>query len=197
MIGLDLDNTIACYDGAIARLAAERLSLPADVAKTKIAVRDHLRKTGREDEWTEFQGYIYGPGMDAAMPFPGAIGAITDFIAAGHDVAIISHRTRHPYRGPKFDLHEAARAWIAKHLIGADGSPLLAGRVSLFDHRSAKISHIHEVGCHYFVDDLIEVLIDAAFPNKTGRIWFSPDQGTVPDGIIRAESWADVRRLCL
>ena len=73
IIGLDLDNTIVCYDAAIEHLASDMESLPPDAPKTKLGVRDYLRAEGREPEWTEFQGKLYGPGMAHAAPFPACL----------------------------------------------------------------------------------------------------------------------------
>ena len=71
MIGVDFDNTIVCYDDVFGRVAIERGLVPAAVASSKTAVRDHLRAIGQEDRWTELQGIIYGPRMVDAPMFPG------------------------------------------------------------------------------------------------------------------------------
>lgn len=63
-IGLDFDNTIACYDSAIAKLAEEMFDLPDIVPRTKIGVRDYLRIKDREIEWTAFQGSSMAQGCD-------------------------------------------------------------------------------------------------------------------------------------
>ena len=33
------------------------------------------------------------------------------------DLAIVSHKTRHPFIGPQYDLHRAAREWVDHHLV--------------------------------------------------------------------------------
>ena len=63
IIGLDLDNTIVCYDRAIEALAEGFLRIPKSLPKTKTDIRDYLRDAGRENDWTRFQGELYGPGM--------------------------------------------------------------------------------------------------------------------------------------
>jgi hypothetical protein len=184
IIGLDLDNTIACYDGAIATLAAERLVLPPGVALTKITIREHLRAAGREPEWTEFQAYLYGPGMEHAAPFPGAVAAIAALAANGH-------RTRRPYRGPAFDLHAAARDWITRCLA------ISAESVFLEESRDAKIARIAALKCDVFVDDLPEVLSDPKFPPATRRLLFRAgtdhdgEQG--PAGVEVLATWDELR----
>src|SRR5919199_793522 len=113
-IGIDFDNTIACYDGVFHCAAAERGLVPADLAADKASVRNHLRAAGREDAWTELQGYVYGARMDLAACYPGALAFIRRARRDGHAVFVISHKTRHPYRGPQYDLHAAAAAFLER-----------------------------------------------------------------------------------
>src|SRR5579883_2684875 len=70
-IGIDFDNTIACYDGVFHAAALERGLIPPDLARDKNSVRDHLNGSGRKDDFTELQGYVYGARMDLVSPFPG------------------------------------------------------------------------------------------------------------------------------
>jgi len=70
-VGVDLDNTIVCYDDVFHRVAVEWGLIPANVAVSKGAVRDYLRRQGREDTWIELQGYVYGNRFREAQPFPG------------------------------------------------------------------------------------------------------------------------------
>ena len=196
IIGLDLDNTIICYDAAIERLATNMASLPPEIPKTKLGVRDYLRAQNRESEWTEFQGKLYGPGMAHAEPFPDALDAIAAFQGAGHSTVIISHRTRYPYLGPQYDLHESARAWISNNLLSS-GSPLFSPEnVHLNETRDEKIALVHSLGCDVFLDDLKEVLTDASFPSATKKFWFSPNSDTgqedTPDGVTLIKHWTDL-----
>ena len=195
IIGLDLDNTIVCYDAAIERLATEMKSLPPEISKTKLGVRDYLRAQDRETEWTEFQGKLYGPGMAHAEPFPDALDSIAAFQDAGHTTVIISHRTQYPYLGPQYDLHESARAWITSKLSA--GRPLFSPEeVYLNETRDEKIALVHSLGCDVFLDDLKEVLTDGAFPPDTQKLWFSPNSDTAqadtPVGVTMVKHWTDL-----
>lgn len=173
-IGFDLDNTIICYDQAIERLAEETLSIPETLARTKASLRDYLRAQDREDEWTEFQGRLYGPGMTYAEPFPSAIQMISDIQKAGHTTFIISHRTRRPYLGPQYDLHESAKNWIASNLIIDSETLIESSHIYLNETRDEKIALVTSLDCDVFIDDLIEVLNDSAFPPKVQKLLFSP-----------------------
>src|SRR5262249_47195569 len=115
LIGLDFDNTLVCYDRLFHRLAVERGLVPAELPATKKAVRDFLRTAGREENWTELQGVAYGPRITDAEPFPGAKRFVRRCRADGVRVAIVSHKTRLPYRGEQHDLHAAAHAFLEAH----------------------------------------------------------------------------------
>src|SRR5271168_3117881 len=111
-LGIDFDNTIACYNTTFHKFAADRGLVPAQPILSKNQVRDLLRSQGREDDWTELQGYVYGPGMTDVATFPGVGEAVRLLRAAGVNVFIISHKTLTPYRGQAWDLHRAALTWL-------------------------------------------------------------------------------------
>lgn len=185
-IGLDFDNTIVCYDAAIAVLAEKLLDLSAEVPRTKLGMRDHLRATGREPEWTAFQGDLYGPGIVHAQPFEGAIDTMLQLVEQEHELIIVSHRSRKPYAGEPHDLHAAARTWVAERLQSAGlfldeaENPESNSPVNFLETREAKVAMIAELGCQVFVDDLPEVLEAPGFPEATVGILFTPC-GNVPD----------------
>lgn len=197
-VGLDFDNTIACYDLVYRAIVDEKDVVPSDTPANKTAIRDFLRAAGREDEWTELQGYVYGEGMTYARPYPG----VADFIATCRslsiDVSIISHRTRHPYTGPKVDLHATARAWLESHAIVTDGELTLTHDLIHFEvTKSDKLGRIADRSCRWFVDDLPEFLSDPGFPASTRRILFDPHNlhadGSESDTFHRLDSWDRIK----
>jgi len=194
LIGLDFDNTIVCYDRLFHRLAAERGLLLEPVAENKTAVRDYLRATGREPDWTEMQGVGYGPRISHAEPFPGVKDFLAKCLAAGVEVQIVSHKTKHPFLGPQFDLHAAAHAFLAAHgFYDTAATGLSPASVNLALTKQAKIDRIAELGCDVFVDDLPEFLAEPSFPTKTRKALFDP-AGQFADDLsyTRARSWAGV-----
>jgi hypothetical protein len=189
-IGLDFDNTVVCYDAAITVLAEELLDLPPEVPRNKLGLRDHLRGADREPEWTAFQGELYGPGMHHAQPFEGAINAMQQLVAAGHDLVIVSHRSRRPYAGEPYDLHAAARRWVAERLQSAGLFTGEEGSVNFLETRQEKVGRIAELGCQAFLDDLPEVLVAPGFPASTTGILFDPSGSTsAPEGQPRISAW--------
>jgi hypothetical protein len=179
-IGFDFDNTIVCYDAAITVLAEEMFSLPPELPRTKLGLRNYLRAAGREPEWTTFQGALYGPGMAHAQPFDGAINTMRLLAKEGHQLMIVSHRSRTPYAGPPHDLHAAARDWVQQHLQSSGlfqnetTDPAESGAVNFLETREDKVARLAELGCQVFVDDLLEVLEAPGFPKEAVGILFAP-----------------------
>src|SRR5207249_10636646 len=96
-LGIDFDNTIVCYDQVFHQVAHEQNLIPADLPVSKQAVRDYLRAAGKEDRWTEMQGYVYGPRLTDAQAFPGVLDFIETQVKSGIELFVISHKTKHPY----------------------------------------------------------------------------------------------------
>ena len=167
ILGLDLDNTIVRYDALFHALAVEEGLVPVSTPAAKTAVRDLLRRTGKEKEWTRLQGLAYGPRMADAEPFPRALQCLERLQRSGTPVKIISHRTLHPVEGPSFDLHEAARSWIEKH--GLQWIPLF-----LETSKKDKLRRIQREGCSHFMDDLPEFLTMEGFPSSVESVLFDP-----------------------
>jgi hypothetical protein len=179
-IGLDFDNTIVDYDGVFHAAALERGLIPADLPRSRTSVRDFLNGSGRKDDFTELQGHVYGARMDLARLYPGVRAFVAAAVAAGHDLALVSHKTRHPILGPRHDLHAAARGFlVANGLVGADALP--ADRIFFEARKEEKVARIATLGCDAFVDDLPEILAMPGFPPATRRILFDPD-GLFADG---------------
>jgi hypothetical protein len=192
-IGVDFDNTIVCYDGLFHRVALEQKLIPADLPVNKSDVRNHLRQTGREPLWTEMQGYVYGARMSEAAPFPGVIEFFQQCRRAGIQVCIISHKTRHPFLGEKYDLHQAAQRWLEQQGFFDPARIGLARDEVFFElTKEAKLQRIGQTGCNVFIDDLPELLSEPSFP-KIDRILFDPaNLYAAEKQFIRARSWAEI-----
>ena len=179
-IGLDLDNTIACYDEAIKYLADTHLDIPPDVAKTKTGVRDYLRSQGKEEDWVNFQGLLYGPGMEHARPYDGSIEVMQKLESLGCRLFIISHRSKYPYGKIKYDLHEFAHKWINSNILseGLMSSNIVSvhetSPISFHVEKESKLEKIRDVHCDLFLDDLPGILNHSLFPPQTKGVLFDP-----------------------
>lgn len=196
ILGVDFDNTLVSYDALFHRVARERDLIPGDVPAGKTAVRDYLRKAGREPAWTELQGVVYGTRIDEAEAFPGALDCLAACLRAGWQVHIVSHKTRTPIVGEPVDLHRAARGWLESHGLFGPGIGLPRENAWFELTKAEKIARIAGLGCAVFVDDLPELLSDPSFPAATRRVLFSPGEAeTAPPGVAKAASWDGIRRI--
>lgn len=194
-VGVDFDNTIVCYDGVFYRAAIERHLIPLDTPMDKNSIRDHLRGQDREDLWTELQGYVYGLCMEYAEPYTGVMDFFKKCKLRGLSVFIVSHRTRYPYIGEKYDLHRSAYEWLFKKgLIGPSGI-LSPEEVFMEVTAKDKIKRIWELGCDVFIDDLPEFLNREDFPESTKRILFDPRDSFCNSNFLRAKSWEEIDRI--
>lgn len=192
-IGLDFDNTIVSYDALFYKVASEGGWITPDVPISKVGVRDHLRSIGQEMVWTEMQGYVYGARMDEATAYPGVLESLFWARENGIKVSIISHKTRYPFLGKQYDLHVAARSWIDRHLVDAQG-PLVAPELVYFEPtKEAKLKRIEISNCTIYVDDLPEILLATGFPSFTAQILFDPENHYKECVLPCAPNWKVVR----
>jgi len=173
IIGVDFDNTIISYDAVFHKLAYESSLIPNAVHQNKTAVRDYLRKIGKEDAWTELQGEVYGPNIQLAKPFANVLEFFLKSKSLGHDVIIVSHKTKFPYAGKKYDLHESAIHWLVKENF-IDSPAQLQQSLFFENTKEAKLNRINQLKCDWFIDDLPEFLNLADFSPTITRCLFDP-----------------------
>jgi hypothetical protein len=194
-IGIDFDNTIACYDGVFHQAALERGLIPFDLARDKNSVRDHLNGSGRKDDFTELQGYVYGARMELVSPYPGFAEFIGAARKAGHDLFVVSHKTQHPILGPKHDMHAAARFFLAgRGLTGVQPHQIEPENVFFELTKGEKVARAHDLACDVFIDDLPEILRLEGFPPRMRKILFDPENGFAGEAgaFDRHISWAAI-----
>ena len=131
-LGLDFDNTLIKYDGLFYKLALEKNLIPLDLEKSKSVIRNYLRSKNLEEEFTLLQGEVYGSRVDEADQAEGMFDALKSAKDIGIELIIVSHKTKHPYLGPKFDLHKGALAWLEKNNF-LSRSGLNISRENIFD----------------------------------------------------------------
>jgi len=189
-IGIDFDHTLVCYEHLFHRAAVDAGLIPPHVAVTRNAVRDFLRKDGREPAWIELQGVVYGARMHEAEPFSGAIEFLRQARSLGHELYVIGQRIRRPIIGSGHDLHAAAHAWLHANL-GPDVVP--AHRVYFELSKEQKLARIAACGCMIFIDHLPEVLLAPGFPSHVGRWLFDPQSSLgLVSGVKRFEDWNEL-----
>ena len=114
-------------------------------------MKEYIHSIGKNDQWTEFQGKIYGIGIDYAEPYQGAIETMENLKIKGHELFIVSHKSKRPYLGEKYDLHAAAKRWIMKWLYPNN---LFAGKSTeetyFSRNKAEKLEKIRRLTYRYF-----------------------------------------------
>lgn len=188
IIGIDFDNTIVRYDEVFHQVARETGLIPDNIPVKKEAVRDYLRSVGKEDDWTALQGLVYGARMHLARAFDGVMEFISRAIRSGHTIYIISHKTRYPFLGEKYDLHESARNWLKEQ--GFFQAVGMHEDQAFFElTKEAKIQRIISQGCEIFIDDLPEILDHPLFPQKVRKFLFSESAAETYPNFEILKSW--------
>lgn len=189
-IGLDLDNTLICYDQAFLEVGKDEGLLPASFEGGKAAIKRALLAERPDGlQWERLQGLVYGRRIDAAILFDG----VPDFLSLcrqrGADVLVISHKTELAHHDPlSTNLRQAALRWMeGRGLFEAAG--LERGNVYFEATRDDKVERIGALGCAMFVDDLADVLTDAGMPAGCRKILFGGDPH---DGLEHCATWRDV-----
>lgn len=199
-IGLDLDNTLIDYGDLFYRAACSRGLLAGDAPRDKTAVRDSVRLLpDGELHWQRIQAEVYGPGLAAARPYPGAEKFLDAAAQAGLRLAVVSHKTRFAAQDTQgTDLHEAARCWLRTQGFLGPGKPLAEDAVFFEATRADKTARIAALGCAAFVDDLPEVFAHPGFPSGTVRLLFAPEGAQGAEGACTVlPGWTAVGQLLL
>jgi hypothetical protein len=172
-LGIDLDNTIIDYTHAFsaAVVAAGVTDVPFGGGKT--ALRDGLRaRPDGEATWTRVQAFAYGPLIERAEPFPGVEAFFARARARGISLTIVSQKTEFAAAAPGGpNLRAGARAWLAARGLVRGDEPT----VYFESTRAEKCARIAALGLTHFIDDLVEVFADPAFPTGCARWLFAPD----------------------
>ena len=196
IIGLDFDNTIVCYDNAFKVMASSHLDLPDHISRNKASIKDYLIKTNRSEEWTLFQGLLYSEGLQYAQAFTGAVDVLQELVDMGCTLIVISHKTKNPIAGPAFDLHKAAKNWIAKFLCSKG---LLTGEndIILCPTKELKLREIKLRKCDIFLDDLDEILSHPQFPAATQGVLYNPGMRESSRQFPAVSSWNDFKNFII
>lgn len=172
-IGIDFDNTIACYDKVFQQLAKAyeiKLSAGCQDPKTELKKALSFKEEGAW-EWTKIQGLAYGKMLIHAEPFNGFLETARNW-KRDHELFLVSHKSRYPTAGESFDLPEAAEYWIQEKIPG------IFNKANLFFEETleGKIERISKIGCTVFIDDLEQVLTHKYFPEDCQQILFKPSK---------------------
>ena len=182
LLGLDFDNTLVRYDKLFHQVALEKSLIEESLPADKTAIRDYLRNQGQDEQFTLLQGEVYGLRILEAEPAEGMLNALAKLHQRGIPMLLVSHKTRTPYKGPAYDLHQAAWNWLEKYeFFSPNGLNWKRKQVFFEDSKHAKVARIKEEGCTHYIDDLPEIL--EMLPAEINKILYAPGQ---PQGNCKA-----------
>lgn len=172
-LGIDLDNTIICYDKLIIRLIKKKfpeIKINKSNNSKQILKKKILKNYGN-DEWTKLQGQIYGKKIQSAILFDG-FNEVIEQLKESFDIYIISHKTKYPAIGKKINLRNAAKRLLKEKKISYCKNELIKSENIFFaETKKEKIKIIKQQKIDIFIDDLDQIL--KLLPNKISKIHFS------------------------
>jgi len=195
-IGVDFDNTIACYDQVFVDVARTLRMLDGSVESSKAQVKESLLSRPDGDlAWQKLQGQVYGKYMHLASVFHGFIEFLCLARLKGHSVFVVSHKSEYGhFDDDMVPLRDAAINWMrANGLVGSKAFSLTENEVFFEPNRELKIERIRELECACFIDDLQDIFEEPAFPVETGKVLFNPRRAATSDhaGHV-ACSWREI-----
>jgi len=133
--------------------------------------------------------------MKKALPFPGVFEFLSYCKHVQIAVYVVSHKTKFPYKGMQYNLHQSALTWMFQQgFMCEDKYGLSEERVFFEATTTEKCERIRSLRCNVFLDDLPEFLLSEKFPSFAKRIMFDPhNQMKVSSGLRRVGSWEEFR----
>ena len=194
LLGLDFDNTIVCYDELFYKIAREKNLIGENTEKTKIAIRKHLQEKGMDHIFTLLQGEAYGPRILEAKPAEGMLETLYELKEREIPMIIVSHKTKTPYAGPKYNLHDSALDWLEYHNFFAKyGMNWERSRIYLESTKESKIARITSTNCTHYIDDLPDIL--EMLPDNITKIHYNPRKEQSNAKNINIRHWSEATEI--
>lgn len=177
-VGLDFDNTIACYDSVFPDIS-KALGFVSDAwSGTKSELKKYLLlQPDGEYKWQKIQGQVYGKYMQQAQLFPGVANFLYRCKRLNVKIFIISHKTEFGhFDEEKIPLRGAALKWMGiNNFFNEKRFNISKESVFFSSTRREKVKNILKLKLDVFVDDLIDVYKEPHFPEDVKKILFSTD----------------------
>ena len=191
LLGLDFDNTLVRYDTLFHQLALEKGLIKDSLPVDKTAIRDYLRSQGQDEQFTLLQGEVYGLRILEAEPAEGMMEALMYLNRKEVPMVLVSHKTKTPYKGPKYKLREAALAWLRKNGFMDQNGLNWKDNIFFESTKQLKIEKVISTGCTHYIDDLPEIL--NMLPRNIEKILFDPNNKEVDTkNHIKIRSWSEL-----
>ena len=194
-LGLDFDNTLIDYDEVFFKLALKKNLIPPTINKDKKSVRKFFIDNNIEDEFITLQGEVYGLKVLEAKQSFGMFEALRSLKNDNFELIIVSHKTKYPYSGDKYNLHKAASNWLeVNKFFDEDGLAMKRENVYFELTKEAKISRIEQLNISLYIDDLQSIL--QMIKPSIKRILYSPNcKEKIDKDFYLLKNWENLKLL--
>ena len=119
IIGVDLDNTIICYDQLFKKVAYSLHLLPKSFYGDKNKIRDFIiSKKNGVNNWKKIQGLVYGKYMKNAKLMNNFLNFLLLCEQKNHKLFIVSHKTKYGhFDKEKIELRKESLKWIKRNIV--------------------------------------------------------------------------------
>ena len=140
------------------------------------------------------QGEVYGTHILKAECAENLMPSLKLLFDKGYRFKIISHKTKYPYKGPKYDLRSAAMEWLnANNFFASDFIGIDRNDVFFADTKEQKAQLIVSQNCFAYIDDLPEIL--NMLPDGMQKILYNPQNNILPGQYMRLLDWSQIDNL--
>ena len=143
-LGVDLDNTVICYDEVFLLGALELKLIPIGWEGNRIQVRNYIRQQKDGDiAWQRLQGKVYGKWLNRAKLFPGIYRFLWRCKYRNIVVDIVSHKTEYGHLDDeKISLRKAALHFLIQHGVFSINGESLVNEIEFFSRKDKKLEHV-------------------------------------------------------
>ena len=195
LIGLDFDNTLACYNDVFSLEAKKEGLVSENWEGSKNDLKLHLDNLqDGQTKWQKIQGKVYGPSMQKAILFPGVARFLLRCKLEGHRVFIISHKTKYGhFDETKTLLRDAALKWMDSQGFFIDNLYGINKKNIFFANtQSEKVAIINSLNLDVFIDDLDEIFLNHDFP-EIKKILFNQSSLNQSNAELY-NNWSDIEK---
>ncbi len=195
-IGIDFDNTLACYDDIFYQTALTQGLIGRNAEKSKREIRDRIRQLGEgEAHWQKLQAVVYGDQIQNAILDSDVPPFFLRCQESKIHLSVISHKTEFTSVDSRtINLRAAAFQWMeGKGFFDPNGLNLKRSDIYFAGTRHEKISRIRDLKCTHFIDDLEETFLEESFPKEVVKILYAPHgQAVAAKGMSVVRSWREI-----
>ena len=181
-IGIDLDNTIICYDESFYKVAIANGLIPDYVGAKKTEIKAYLTSLPEgQYQWETLQGLVYGKHIGQANLFAGVLSFLDKALVGNKKrVSIVSHKTVLAHYDPdQTNLRDAAISFLKENGV-ITSHRLAINNVYFCNTLEEKVQKISALNCSVFVDDLAKVFQHPEFPTSCRPLLFRGQSTSFP-----------------